>query len=197
MSKAAADTLEKVSGEFEAEVLADLEAGRTETLSKVESVRKETEESVAKVLETSVKQAESVKRQIIGTAELEARNGQLRSLEKAVLEAFELATNEISKSSGPDHEKALGRLIQEGIDAIGPRARVQCASKDMKAVASVVKKLESKAKVTLDEEPIETIGGVVLTTPDGSVRFDNTFEARLERMRPDLRKEVATILTGA
>jgi len=81
MSKAAADTLAKVSGEFEAEVLADLENRRKETLAKVESVRKETSEAVAKILETSVKQAESVKRQIIGTAELEARNAQLRSLE--------------------------------------------------------------------------------------------------------------------
>ncbi len=197
MSKAAADTLEKVSGEFEAEALADFENGRKETLARVESVRKETAEAVAKILETGAKQAESVKRQIIGTAELGARNAQLKSLERAVSEAFERATGEISGYSGAELEKALGRLVQEGLDVIGPKAKVQCASKDRKAVASIVKKLSAKAKLTLDEEPIETIGGVALATPDGSVRFDNTFEARLERMRPALRKEVASLLTGA
>lgn len=197
MSKAASDTLEKVSGEFEAEVLAGLEAGRSETLAKIEAVRKETAEAVAKILETGEKQAESAKRQIIGAAELDARNAQLRSLERAVNEAFELATRQVSSESGPSQEKALTSLIQEGVDVIGSRAKLKCATKDRRAVSSAIRKFGSKAKLSLDDEEIDTMGGVVLTTPDGSVRFDNTFEARLERMRPTLRKEVATILTGA
>ena len=196
MSKAAADTLDKVSDEFQAEVMSDLESSRSETLARIESVRKETAEAVDKILETSLKQAESVKRQIVGAAELEARNSQLRSLEKAIEEVFELAAKEISSSSGAAHEKALAGLIQEGLDVIGAHARILCAAKDKKAVAAAIKRLGPKEKVSLDEEPIETIGGIVLTTSDGSVRFDNTFEARLERMRPTLRKEVAAILTG-
>lgn len=197
MSNPASDTLEKVSGEFEAEVLADLEAGRTEAFAKVELERKATMEAVVKILETSLKQAESVKRQIIGAAELETRNTQLKSLERAVNDAFEMATKQVSDSSGAAHEKAISGLINEGLDVIGPRAKVQCAAKDRKAVAAALKKLQGGEKVILDEAPIEKMGGVVLTTPDGSVRFDNTFEARLERMRPNLRKEIAAILTGA
>lgn len=195
MSKAAADTLEKVSGEFLAEVLTEFEDGRKETLAKVEAVRKETAEAVAKILETSVKQAESMKRQIVGAAELEARNAQLKSLEAAVNEAFESAAKEISASTGAGYEGALAKLIQEGVDILGTKARVRCAAKDRKSVAAVVKKLGDR--VALVDEPIDTIGGVVLTTPDGSVKFDNTFEARLERMKPELRKEVAAILTGS
>ena len=197
MSKAASDTLEKVSGEFEAEVLADLEAARSETLEKLEAVRKETAEAVARILETGEKQAEAVKRQIVGAAELDARNAQLRSLERAVNEAFELANRRISSESGPSQEKALISLIQEGLDVIGTRAEVRCAAKDRRTVSSAIRKLGSKVKLSLGDEEIDTMGGVVLTTPDGSVRFDNTFEARLERMRPTLRKEVAAILTGA
>jgi len=196
MTKAAADTLEKVSGEFESEVLTGLEAGRSEALARVDSVRKETEEAVAKILETGDKQAESVKRQIVGAAELDARNAQLRSLEKAVNEVFDLAAKNITSSSGASYEKAMTGLIEEGLAVIGTKAKARCSSKDRKAVSAAVKKLGSKAKVSFDDEPVETIGGVVLTTPDGSVRFDNTFEARLERMRPTLRKEVAAILTG-
>lgn len=196
MSNAAADTLEKVSDEFEAEVLADLEAGRTEALARIGSVRKETAEAVAKILESSLKQAEAVRRQIIGAAELQARNAQLRSLESAVNAAFDSATRSISRSSGAASEKAISRLIQEGLSIIGQKAKVQCASKDRAEVAAAIKKLGSKTGVSLEEESIDTIGGVVLTTPDGSIRFDNTFEARLERMKPTLRKEAAAILTG-
>jgi len=197
VSKAAADTLEKVSGEFESEAMADLEAGRKETIKRIESVRKEATEAVTKILETSMKQAESVKRQIIGAAELETRNAQLKALERGVGEAFDLAAKQISAASGAAHEKAIVGLIQEGLDVLGKHAVVQCAAKDKKVVAAAIKKLDPKVKVTLDDDPIETIGGVVLTTTDGSVRFDNTFEARLERMRPTLRKDVAYVLTGS
>lgn len=198
MSKAAADTLEKVSGEFEAEVLADLEAGRRAALSRIESVRKEAAEAVAKILETSVKQAESTRRQIIGAAELAARNTRLKSLEKAVNEVFDLATKEISSTSGSSYEKSIAGLIEEGIGVIGQKAKVQCSPKDKKAVSSAIKKLEGgQVKLTLDDTPVETMGGVVLTTHDGSIRFDNTFEARLERMKPTLRKDVAGILAAA
>jgi V/A-type H+/Na+-transporting ATPase subunit E len=196
LSKAASDTLEKVSREFETEVLADLEAGRSETLARIEAVRKETTEAVGRILETSEKQAESVKRQIIGAAELDARNAKLRSLEKAVNEAFDLATKQISAVSGASQEKALASLIEEGLEIIGSRVKVSCASKDRKAVAAAIKKLGIRAKLSLDEGDVDTMGGVILTTPDGTVRFDNTFEARLERMRPTLRKAVAAILTG-
>jgi len=197
LSRAASDTLEKVSREFEAEVLTDLEAGRSVTLAKIEAVRKETAEAVAKILETGEKQAESAKRQMIGAAELDARNAQLRSLERAVNEAFDLATRQVSSETGASQEKALISLIQEGLDVLGPRASIECAAKDRRAVSSAIRKIGSKAKLSQSDGEIDTMGGVVLTTPDGSVRFDNTFEARLERMRPTLRKEVAAILTGS
>lgn len=198
MSNAAADTLEKVAAEFEVEVLSDLQEGRTQSLSKISSARREAVEAVAKILETGVKQAESVKRQLIGAAELEARNSQLLSLEKAVNEAFDSAVNRVSGSTGAAYEKALSRLIEEGVEVIGPKARVHCSAKDRKAVAAALRKLGgAHARLPVDEKPVTTIGGVVLTTEDGTVRFDNTFEARLERMRPSLRKEVAGLLTGS
>ncbi|HYC26648.1 MAG TPA: V-type ATP synthase subunit E family protein [Nitrososphaerales archaeon] len=198
MSKAATDTLDKVSSEFQGEVLADLDQGRTESMARIEAARRETAEAVAKVLESSVKQAESLKRQIVGAAELQARNAQLKVLEKAVNEVFEMATKEISESEGSSYEAAIVRLIKEGIDVIGPKARVSCSSKDKKAVSAAIKKLNSSSvKLSLEEEHIETIGGVVLSNTDGTVRFDNTFEARLERTKPTLRKEVAGVLTGS
>jgi len=198
MSKAATDTLDKVSSEFQGEVLADLDQGRTESMARIEAARRETAEAVAKVLESSVKQAESLKRQIVGAAELQARNAQLKVLEKAVNEVFEMATKEISESEGSSYEAAIVRLIKEGIDVIGPKARVSCSSKDKKAVSAAIKKLSSSSvKLSLEDEHIETIGGVVLSNTDGTVRFDNTFEARLERTKPTLRKEVAGVLTGS
>ena len=196
MSKAAADTLEKVSDEFESEVLADLQEGRGQALALVEAAKTEALEAVAKILQTGTKQAESLKRQIVGAAELEVRNSQLEAMEDAVNEAFRTAVRNIPKTSPARYEKSIIKLIEEGVDAMGPKASVTCSADDRKIVASAVRKLnKGRVKLTVDPKGLSSVGGVVLTTADGSVRFDNTFEARLERMRPDLRKEVAALLT--
>jgi V/A-type H+-transporting ATPase subunit E len=198
LGNAAADTLQKVSDEFEAEVLSDLQAGMDQAVQIMESARKETSEAVAKTLEGGERQAESVKRQIIGAAELEVRNAQLRSLERSVNEVFDSALKRASSLSDSAIEGPLTTLIREGLDVIGPKAVVHCSPKQRKVVSSVVRKLNrGPVRLTVDEKGIETIGGVMLTTSDGSVRFDNTLEARLERMRPSLRKDVAAILTGS
>lgn len=198
MSDAATQTLSKVASEFEAEVLQDLEEGREQAVGKVESAKKETAEAVAKILQTGAKQAESLKRQMIGSAELEVRNGQLRSVEKAVTDVFDSSMKKASSTSGSKYERALTGLMKEGIEVIGLKASVLCSSRDRKAATSVARKLSTgRVKLSVSDERIETSGGVILTSPDGTVRFDNTFEARLERMKPELRKEIAAILGGS
>ncbi len=197
MSQAASDTLEKVSGEFEAEVLADLQDGRGQSLALVESSKKETLETVGKVLQTGVKQAESLKRQIVGAAELEVRNAQLKSMEESVNRAFAAAVGIISKAAPERYERSIVQLIREGIEVIGPKAVVYCRPEDRKVVGSAVRKFsKGPVKLSVGGEGLSTMGGVVLASGDGTVRFDNTFEARLERMRPALRKDVASLLGG-
>jgi len=194
MSKAAADTLDKVSNEFEGEVLADLQAGRGQALALIEAAKREAEEAVAKILQSGTKQAESLKRQVVGAAELKVRNAQLEATEAAVNGAFGDAVRGIHKVPRARYEKCIARLIKEGIEVMGPEATVSCNSRDRDAVASAAHKLsKGPITLTLDPKDLETAGGVVLATSDGSVRFDNTFEARLERMKPALRKEVAAL----
>jgi len=198
MSKAASDTLEKVSTEFEAEILADVQEGRDQAMQGIQAIRRETAEEVAKTLEAGERQAESVKRQLVGAAELEVRNAQLKSLESAIDAVFESAVRRISSLSGQAEEDSITTLIREGMGVIGSRAVVQSPAKDRKVVSSAARKLSrGPVRLTVGEEGIESIGGVILSTSDGTVKFDNTYEARLERMKPTLRKEVAGILTGA
>lgn len=197
LSKASGDTLQKVSNEFEGEVLADLQEGREQSLAIIGAAKKEAKEEVSKILEASVKQAEALKRQITGAAELEARNARLKVLEKAVNEAVAEAVSKVSKLDEKRYEEALARLITEGVQVIGPGAVVSFSSKDRKAVSALLRQPSREHdKLTASEDDLKTAGGVALATSDGSIRFDNTFEARLERLRPTLRKEVADLLSG-
>ncbi len=174
-----------------------MRASRTQSLALIETSRRATREAVAKILETSVRQAEALERQIVGSAELEARNSQLKALEGAVNDVFSSAAAQVSKMSGARYEASLKGLVEEGIEVIGTHASVSCNARDGKLVSAVIRNTTGQqTKLTVDDHRIETIGGVVLTTPDKSIRFDNTFEARLERMRPLLRKEVAGLLSS-
>jgi V/A-type H+/Na+-transporting ATPase subunit E len=44
--------------------------------------------------------------------------------------------------------------------------------------------------VTLSKEPIETLGGVLVTSRDQRIRVDNTYEGRLERLRPAVQQVI-------
>jgi len=197
LSNATEATLQKVAGEFEGEVLTELQEGREQGLTLVQASMKATAEAVSKILETSAKQAEALKRQIVGAAELEARNSQLKVMEVAVEEVFSNAVSQIPKLEDRRYEAALRHLLGEAIDVIGPNALVSTNSKDAKGVFSIAKGIKGdRGRLTPGDKRLDTIGGVVLTTPDKTIRFDNTFEARLERLRPTLRKEVAALLNG-
>ena len=195
MSKAASDTLENVSGQFESELLVELGEGKKQALALMDASKRDAKAAVSKILDTGDKQAESLKRQLVGAAELEVRNAQLKALETAVVEVFEKATRGVQELQGARYEKSLVSLLREGVEVLGPRATVSCRAKDRRAVSAAIGRL-GQNKLILAKDPVETIGGVVMTSMDGSVRFDNTFEARLERMRPTLRMEVSSTLSS-
>ena len=128
MSTATKKSLEKVAEEFSKEVTAELEEGRAQALESLERVGRETSEAVAKIIEAGKKQAESLTRQITGSSELRSRNLQLRAIEEAVGEVFEMAMAKVSKASPAEHEKAITHLLTEGVEFIGPEARVGCSA---------------------------------------------------------------------
>ena len=197
MSKASVDTLQKVASEFEGEALADLQEGRQQSIALIDAAKRETMEEVSRILEASVKQSEALKRQVVGAAELEARNAQLKVMEKAVNEAVADAMSSIPRLDRKRYTTSLSRLISEGVEVIGQEAKVSCSSNDGPLVSSVLEEMRGKhPRIAAGETIPGAIGGVILTTVDGSIRFDNTFEARLERLRPTLRKEVADLLSG-
>jgi V/A-type H+-transporting ATPase subunit E len=186
-----------VANEFEGEVLTELQEGKEQSLALIQASKKETAEVVSEILEASTRQAEALKRQIIGAAELEVRNSQLRVMEAAVEDVFSNAVSKIPKLEEKRYESALKQLLTEAIGVIGPNAMVSTNAKDAREVFSIAKGIKGeRVRLTPGDKRLNTIGGVILTTPDKTIRFDDTFEARLERLRPALRKEVAALLNG-
>jgi len=49
----------------------------------------------------------------------------------------------------------------------------------------------SNKRLTLSPESLNCIGGVMIASADGNIRFDNTFEGRMERLAESLQRSVA------
>ena len=197
-SKSVEYTLDKVASEALTEILAEIEAGKNESLEQLRSINRSTKAEVAKILEGSEREAESIRRQILGSAELEARNSILRSLEEASNKIVQDSLSTVAVKTPDDYERALAKLISEGALVIGRDAIVLCNTKDKKVVGSIVRELNRKndTKLTVSEKSIGAMGGIVLESKDGTIRYDNTLEARLDRIKPQLRREIVNILSG-
>ena len=61
-------------------------------------------------------------------------------------------------------------------------------SKDKDVVQSAVSSI-SGAELSSDQ--IDCMGGVKVTSKDGSMSFDNTIDARIELLKPLIRKDIA------
>ncbi|MBK5929596.1 V-type ATP synthase subunit E family protein [Halochromatium salexigens] len=56
--------------------------------------------------------------------------------------------------------------------------------------ADILAALPDSTQARLGEEPIETLGGVLVASNDGRIRVDNTFEGRLARLRSRLQQVI-------
>jgi len=101
-----------------------------------------------------------------------------------------------------DYDKAIqvyiaqaARLMEqpELVAEINARDHQRLGEKWDGFVAEVV----ADKKIRLADKPIETLGGVRITSPDGRVRLDNTFEGRRDRLRPKLHQIIVERLFPA
>lgn len=52
-------------------------------------------------------------------------------------------------------------------------------------------------RMELSAQPLDCLGGVLVSSTDGNIRFDNTFEGRMERLGEELQSAVAGQLVAA
>ncbi len=76
---------------------------------------------------------------------------------------------------------------------------VHCNARDLQRLQSGWTRLAEDAapnkRLTLSQDVVNSIGGVVVVSADGNIRFDNTFEGRIERLAESLQGSIAERLT--
>jgi V/A-type H+/Na+-transporting ATPase subunit E len=199
-SSALEQTIDKVLSQKEVDLIGQLDSAYQESISNLESSRTRLESEYARIVEGAKKQAENLRRQIIGSSRLTARNKELILIETAVNDAFEKAKAKLASSNKEEIYKDLvTKMLEDSISVIGSdQVIVQCNSNDFDLVKKTISTVSTnnKARVTLSDKPINVIGGIRVRSSDGSTTYDNTLDSRVERFKPLIRKNIVQMMRG-
>ncbi len=194
-------TLEKVVSEVVQEALASmrrqLDDSEAEAYRIIERVEEELKRELSSIYEMGKAARDAARQRILSTAEIQARNMSIAVVEEEVSKIFETVMSKISRMADEDHfESVLKKLLDEAVKLIGGDIVVESNEKGIQLLKKIVSKNAYGVKIIISERPIATVGGLRASSTDGSKRFDNTFEARLERIKPQLRNEIAKMIIG-
>src|SRR5438876_11559265 len=158
--------------------------------------QKESEESITK----ANVEAESIRRSILSA---KVRVNRLRILEEKnriiedIIHSVEDRLSIISKSE--QFEETAERFVTEAVKAVDtdqPVVRIGFRDMSKRNLDGISKVLPKGGKLVIDEKPIDELGGVVATDPEGKVVFNNTFKSRLERLDNQLLTLISSTVFG-
>ena len=148
------------------------------------------EEEYEKILSDGKKEADKIEKQIVGSADLEARNKSLLIVQESADKVLEKAKEKISNMDrNSEYSTLITKLLTEATSALDTSdVIVFTNSKDKDVVQSAVSSISG---AELSSDLIDCMGGVKVTSKDGSMSFDNTIDARIELLKPLIRKDIA------
>ena len=184
-------TIDKILTLSEKEISSSLDSSFDESLQTLTKSESKFEQEYDRIINEGKKEAEKIEKQIVGSSDLESRNRQLRLVSEYVQKAFDKAIEQIkSANSDANYSKLIETLLSEAIDTLGTKdVNIATNSKDKEIVNSLLSKFPGSK---LSSETIDCLGGVEVSSKDGSMSFNNTIDARLDRLKPLIRKEIAT-----
>ena len=175
--------------------------------SAIDEVARINTDSEAEIIGLIGSDLKATKDRIIGNAQLEGRKNLLLAREAVLSSVFDDALEGlrgIARRDDADFDKGeiLIALITEAAAAVGGaefivsgnEADLEYLGKNLGNVSMAMEQLIGESKVSLDSDPLDIGGGVVVRNSDGTKTYYNTFEGRLASVRARLESEVAESL---
>jgi len=183
-------TIDKILHQTEKEIESSINSALSDSHQSLDDAIPKLEQEFDKIVADGKKEADKIEKQIIGGADIEARNKQLIALEDSVDKVFKKALDQIANNErSGDYANLIKSLLDESTQILGTtEVTVFTNSKDRDVVQSA---LSGYPGSELSSDTIECLGGVIIKSKDGSMTFENTLDARIERMKPLIRKEIA------
>lgn len=189
-SPALEKTVDKILNQSENELLLTLNQSLVVFKNTLSNSLSSLEQEYDRILVDGKKEADKLQKQITGSAALEARNKQLLLVEDSVEKVFAKAIEKLNDLvRNEDYTKFVTQLLDESVKGLGSSdVIVECNSKDKSVIQSILSKFSG---ATLSPNTVNCLGGVIVKSKDGSMSLDNTIDARIERLKPLIRKDIA------
>ncbi len=183
-------TIDKILKNTEKDILTNIKSGLDESQQKLDDAIPRLEGEYDKIISDGKKEADKIEKQITGGSDIEARNKQLMALEEAVDRVFTSALEQIANADrSGDYSNLIKALIEEATQILGTsEITIFTNAKDKDVVQSTIFQFSG---AELSSETIECLGGIRVKSKDGTMTFDNTIDARIERLKPLIRKDIA------
>ena len=183
-------TIDKILKNTEKDIITNIKSGLDESQRKLDDAVPKLESEYDKIISNGKKEADKIEKQITGASDIEVRNKQLLALEEAVERVFSSALEQIANADrSGDYSNLVKTLINQAIQILGTsEVTIFTNTKDKDVVQSTVSQFSG---AELSSETIECLGGIKVKSKDGTMTFDNTIDARIERLKPLIRKEIA------
>ena len=183
-------TIDKILKNTENDILSNIKSGLDESQKKLDDSIPRLENEYDKIISDGKKEADKLEKQITGGSDIEARNKQLMALEDAVGKVFSKALDEIANADrSGNYSNLIKSLLEESTKILGTsEVTVYTNAKDKDVVQSTLSQFPG---AVLSSETINCLGGIKVKSKDGAMTFDNTIDARIERLKPLIRKDIA------
>ena len=183
-----------------------------DTENKVRKIKRSGVEEVARILANSEAEILSMigsdlnatRDRIIGAAQLEGRKVILLTRQSILVGIFDKVLERLQGvAMGGEATVDKGRvhisLITEAATAIGGeefiisanKADLKYLEKNLGNIHMALKKSIGEIRISVDSDPLNVVGGVVVRNSDGNKTYHNTFEGRLANVRARLESEIA------
>lgn len=165
----------------------------------VREAEEEAQEDRQKTLEAARQRAERQARSLLATLDQEVQRDLLEQRQAQLDRLFDAARERLADRESYHYPAVLAHLAAEAIEAMGAeQVVVELAEEDAGlATEQWLERVREGAGREVDievaDEPAPIEGGVVVRSADGRLCYDNSFEARLRRLRPRLRHQIAAM----
>jgi len=184
------NTIDKILKNTEKDILSNIKSGLDDSQQNLDDSIPRLESEYDKIISDGKKEADKIEKQITGSSDIEARNKQLMVLEEAVDKVFSKALDQIANADrSGDYSNLIKTLLEESTQILGTsEITVFTNAKDKDVVQSTLSQFSG---AELSSETIDCLGGIKVKSKDGAMTFDNTIDARIERLKPLIRKDIA------
>ncbi len=182
--------IDKILNKTQDNILSEIESALTDSQQNLDDSVPKLESEFDKIIADGKKEAEKIEKQIVGGADIETRNKQLIALEESVDKVFSKALEQIANADrSGDYSNLIKTLLTESTQVLGTsEITVLTNTKDKDVVQSVLSQFPGSE---LSSETIDCLGGIIAKSKDGAMTFDNTINARIDRLKPLIRKGIA------